>query len=142
MEEKEKRKYEISFYVKEEGDTSVVSAVLEKAGAVNLKEEPVKKIQLAYPIKKEKIVFAKTIFFEIEGEKVNNIRNSLLLENKVLRFMITKVPEVLYKTKEERKNKITSDKAKSLQSEKIFSPKPSDILTNESLEKKIEEILS
>lgn len=142
-EEKEYKKYEISFYVRDEKDAEVVFSCLEKNNALNVEAEPLKKIQLAYPIKKEKIAFMGTIFFDLEPQYVDSIRNDMRLNSKILRFMIIKSRNVIKEEGKKIKNKENKSSAeRNVQDKSNFPYEIPGILTNETLEKKIEEILN
>lgn len=129
----ETRKYEIGFVIKTE-DASVISQPLKNREFVILNENPLTKIRLAYPIKKENFAYFGYVYFEGEPAAIKNLKADLKLNPEVLRYLII---ARLFGKKDFKK----SEPAESVEpKEKLFlSPEP--VLTNEALEKKIEEIL-
>ncbi len=142
MEEKDKNNYEITFWVKEES-ASPVTAVLQKNGCVITEEKPLQKMQLGYPIKKEKFAFLGTVIFAALGEAIRPIRESLNLDGSVLRYHVgnTDNKKVEKRSEEGLRSGFSPFKERSNYSNS-FKKREEGTLTNESLEKKIEEILN
>ncbi len=144
MEETEKKKYEITFWLKEENGAPVKD-VLRANGCDVLEEKEIHKMQLAYPIKKERFAFLGNVTFASRPEAVRKIGDSLNLDHMVLRYAVTGMDE-----RKAAPPRETVDNARSGFSsfrERAAYPSPArkkeeDVLTNESLEKKIEEILN
>lgn len=131
----EKRKYEIAIVLKTE-NSSVISQSLTNRGFSVLTENPLEKVQLAYPIKKENYAFFSFAHFEGDPAAIKDLKNDLKLNPEVLRYLIITPPFI--KKPAWRKSAPTR-----LQEETMSVPPSAEepILTNEALEKKIEEIL-
>ncbi|MAF79700.1 hypothetical protein CL629_01325 [bacterium] len=138
--------YEITYLVKDEKDASFMRSVLLKHEAVIVREDPIYKVQLEYPIESEKYAFLGIFVFEILQDNISKLSSDLRLDKKVLRYLITKP----ISRREERLigGGVSEGPPPSL--EKDVSPAPvkespastsSESLSNEALEKKIEEIL-
>ncbi|MEK7464644.1 MAG: 30S ribosomal protein S6 [Patescibacteria group bacterium] len=129
--------YEISFISKLE-DSAPIKKVLEKNRAVVLGEKTIEKIRLMYPIKHENYGFMGIINFTSPGDALSNIVSDLKLNENLLRYLINKVRVSSMKEGSERKP-IEYKRAprKEAAPKKTFEP----ALTNEDLEKRIEEIL-
>lgn len=140
-EDKVKREYEIGFLVRSEEQGQEVVKVLHRYQAEITQEGQVAKIRLAYAIKKEMNVYFGFLWFVAEPDAVAKIEEDLRLNKEVLRFLIVTPP-----TKRTAKEKGPEAKVRP---EKPSSPLPvaaempsSKELTNEDLEKKLEEILN
>ncbi len=142
MEEKDKNNYEITFWVKEE-NASPVTAILKKNGCDIVEEKPLQKMQLGYPIKKEKYAFLGTVTFAAYSEAAQAIRDPLNLEGSVLRYTLSNTDKkpVEKGMDESMRGSFSSLRERSNYSSS-FKRKEEGVLTNESLEKKIEEILN
>lgn len=124
-----KREYEIAFLLKVE-NPSIISQSLVNKGFAILSEEPLVKIRLSYPIKKEKYAYFGYFCFEGDSRTIENLRTDLKLNPEILRYLIITPPFEKKSIK------------KSTPFKPIEFPLPTEpILTNEALEKKIEEIL-
>lgn len=127
---KQKKKYEIAFLLKTE-DNSIISLALKKRGFNILAENTLVKIRLAYSIKKESYAYFGYCHFEAEPAAIKEFQVDFKLNPEILRYLLITPP-------------FTKDFAKKFapeKSEKKISLPPEPILTNEALEKKIEEIL-
>ena len=142
-----KRKYELAFVLKTE-DISVVAKLLANGGFAVLTENPLEKIQLAYPIKKEDYAFFGYCHFEGDPAAIKNLRADLRLSPEVLRYLLITPPFIKKpawrksepdKSPEETKFNLPADKQARFADRQSQLAEP--ILTNEALEKKIEEIL-
>ncbi len=126
--------YELNVITKEE-NLAPAREVLSARGLQILSEEPPKKIHLFYPIKKERYGFFGILKFEGQAEAVAALTADLNLKENILRFMIAK-------TKEAKEGERTPMKRIAREPVPRAAPKPAEAaLTNEELEKKIEEIL-
>ncbi|MEK7624432.1 MAG: 30S ribosomal protein S6 [Patescibacteria group bacterium] len=142
-----KRKYEIAFVLNIE-NASVISQALSNGKFTVLTENPLEKIQLAYSIKKENYAYFGYFHFEGEPAAVKNLRIDLKLNPNVLRYVIITPPFVKKPAWKKPESAPTSQEARfaspaekqTMPVGKQTSPVES-ILTNEALEKKIEEIL-
>lgn len=137
----EKKQYEIAFILKTE-DAYVIKQVLNNRGFSILNESLVNKIKLAYPIKKEIQAYWGYCGFAGAPAEVKELSLELKLKPEILRFLIVSLPKKSVVRQERRvSTRISSIKPieKNEKPEKLaYEPK---ILSNEALEKKLEEIL-
>lgn len=135
-----KRKYELAFVIKSEG-FAVIAKLLASGGFTVLTENPLEKIQLAYPIKKENYAYFGYCHLEGEPAAIKNLRTDLKLNSEVLRYLIITPPFI--KKPAWRKSEPTNspEETKFNPPANRQSPSTEPALTNEALEKKIEEIL-
>lgn len=130
------KEYELSAISKDEAGFSAASTLIKQHQFEILFESSIKKISLAYEIEKESEAFFG--YFHISGnpENIKALNHDLKTSKKVLRFLILTPPFVKSKaiptSPTKPKNRVAS------KSEKVS---PDKTLTNEALEKKIEEIL-
>lgn len=135
MDESVKNIYEITFYTKVENAAPVATALAAHRGEV-VEEGSFEKVRLEFPIVKETFVFMKSLRVALPPEEVAPITATLARAADVLRFLVTASPASKEASGEPRK-----------MGERRRPPAPrlpreeSVTLTNEELEKKIEEIL-
>lgn len=137
--EEGKREYELAFVLKAE-DISPVAKALKGAGFSIVKEGPLNKVRLAYPIKKENQGFFASYLIEGESPRVADLTKELELNKEVLRFLIltpVKLKETVARKATVKEGAI-SDKSAEPEKPSYDSGK---MLSNEALEKKLEEIL-
>lgn len=134
----QKKEYRISFLIKEE-DASPVRSVIVSNGGEIVKEQAIAKIRLAYPVKRELFGFAGGFIFTIEPEAIPKILQNFKLNVAVLRVMITAdVP----KEEEDRRQGFSSTPNRARSPRRVVREQGFGAqLSNEALEKKIEEIL-
>lgn len=144
-EEKNIGTYEISFLQKSEDGKTIVDSV-KSFGGVVVGEQRIVKIRSAYPIKKEGLSFLGVIRFSMERDAVNRFAASLKLNGDVLRSIVRNV-NIRDKESVERIGQQTDFRGR-MQIKKGVVRRRYDvdsqaapILSNEALEKKIEEIL-
>jgi ribosomal protein S6 len=135
-EEKDKKEYEISFLVRQEEQGQEVAKVLNRYGAQISHEGQVTKMRLAYPIKKETNACFGYYWFFAAPEAVAQIDNDLRLSKEVLRFMVVSSP--VKKSASERRDVRETPKSAPQAPAPVAQERE---LTNEDLEKKLEEIL-
>ncbi len=140
MEEIEKRKYEIGFVIKTE-DAAIISQSLKNRGFVVLTENPLEKIQLAYLIKKESYAYFSYFHFEGDPAAIKNLKDDLKLNPEVLRYLIITPPFIKKPAWRRPEFTQTSGETKFTPPVAKRSSSAQSILTNEALERKIEEIL-
>jgi len=131
--------YEVSFLIREENDLEAVSGLLGQHQAQIKFESPLKVVNLGYDIKgspKAKFGF---FHFSACAEEMEKLRSDLEAETRVLRFIIVTPPFA----KEGGLSEPPVPKNEKQDSDKTVkdSSGTSSHLTNEALEKKIEEIL-
>lgn len=143
----EDKKYEVTFITTSE-EYSPVKVIIQKHNGAILNEKPAQKITLSYPIKKQTQGFMGIIECAFNPEVLSGINNDLILQNSMLRFMISKLneknPNRGYGTLEEKVSVKTEKKEPvKLKREPVYDTKKSFdyTLTNEAIEKKIEEML-
>lgn len=135
-EEKDKKEYEISFLVRQEEQSQEVAKALNRHGAQISHEGQVTKMRLAYPIKKETNACFGYYWFFAAPEAVVQIDNDLRLSKEVLRFMVVASP--VKKSASERRDVRETPKSAPQAPAPVAQERE---LTNEDLEKKLEEIL-
>ena len=130
-------KYEISTILKEESP-ALIKKNLEKVGASITSESEPTKLRLAYQIKKETMGFFTVIKFELAPNMIQKLNSELNLEKDILRFFVSKVEKV------SEDNRMSGGKGEGkpyLSTRTPRKPRENNILSNEDLEKKIEEIM-
>jgi ribosomal protein S6 len=143
--EKDLKSYEIAFLVKNEGEVPGVVSFLKQHNAEILAEPRAKNVVLAYEIKKNKEAVFAYCTFKAAGADVKNLEKDLSMGNLTIRSLIVSLPknvgsrpEVSEERAQERKPKVSRPDAPAYSEVKLPS---SRTLSNEALEKKIEEIL-
>lgn len=140
-EKSDNKNYEISFLVKTEEGPAVVLRLLKQHQFDIILEGPIRKINLAYKIKKETQGYFG--FFHVSGspESLPAVNHDLSINPEILRFLFITPPfaKSFAKSKEQApaKPRISRPLAAKVEPE----VKPSVPLSNEALERKIEEIL-
>ena len=157
-EEKDRKEYEIAVLVKEEADLAGVTALVTQHKGEGVSEPRAKKLALAYEIKGHTDAVFAYATFKAFGEDVKNLERDLNTHAAVLRFLIIASPppaERPYSSMvpHERRGKApyagasSSSGGSSSSSEPRESrssasrPASSGPISNEALEKRIEEIL-
>jgi len=141
--EKDKKDYEISFLVKNEDEIPGVVSFLNQYNVEVLSEPRAKNMALAYEIKKNKEAVFVYLTFKAAGADVKKLEEELSMNNLTIRSLIIRLPkkdlrsDVAEDHTPEKKAKV-SRPAVSYSEVKLSSPRS---LSNEALEKKIEEIL-
>lgn len=131
--------YEVSFWIPTE-DASGIKGMLEHHKASIISEKPLVKGRLAYPIQKEQYAFFGTFRFEIAPELIAPISNDLKLEKNIIRSFLHRVN--LQQEAAAKRAEGDPSKRRAKRGTREFGKKPEgDSLTNEAIEKKIEEIL-
>ncbi len=134
-EEKNKKEYELSFWLKEGAPLNKVESMLNTTGVKITYNSEAKRSRLSYPIKKETEGYFGFIHFNGDEQDTKLIAHELKVDPEVLRFLISKNP---IKKSEPRDIRRQIPEAKFIQK---IEEKPSDLVTNEELERKLEEIL-
>ena len=134
------KKYEIGYLVKEETDAEEIKKLLESYKAEILNEGRPRKIRLAYPVKKETGANFGYIQFALTPDLIKDIDQKLKLSQNVLRFLIVNLTAENKQVVETDKKENHSSVAKPEESAKKTANKL-EIVDNEQLEKKLEEIL-
>ncbi len=122
------KSYEISFLLKHpEGEKAVIDLIDQHKGRV-FQKGSLSEIKLAYPIKKHASAYFGYIQFELRPDQIEKISQSLKLNPLVLRHLTITPPLIKKERKAESK-------------EYVKPVAPPQVLTNEALEEKLEEIL-
>lgn len=147
MSDIEKKEYEIALLVRAESDIQNARLIMEKNGISKTFESPIKQVQLAYSISKEKSAFFCFWYGMADPSVIKEFVNELRHEAWCLRSLVVADPvkhahynEVRRSENDEEyanKREIKEQEAPIIQEKKV-----SETVTNEDLEKKLEEILS
>ncbi|MGC9603466.1 MAG: 30S ribosomal protein S6 [Minisyncoccia bacterium] len=140
-ENKKKENYEVAFLTKEEGGEALIKKFLTKYGALVEREKPVQKMRLSFPIKKENFAFLGTLVFSADSESVKGLVTDLNLENGILRYFLRKAKKLSLENRSESGDLTPKERKPFLRFGRDEKRGPEQALTNEALEKKIEEIL-
>jgi ribosomal protein S6 len=142
--DKEFKKYEIGFLARNENGGDDVNKTLTSHRCELIESGVLNRMRLAYPIKKETAGFFGYYHFLAEPSAIEKIKNELDLNFNVLRFLIITPPaekQLPSAAKiEKRRKQVVSKEIEPKAEIKKPMPAPS-VLTNEALEKKLEEIL-
>jgi ribosomal protein S6 len=156
MEAENKKEYELAFLLRSEDAASDVVSVLKKHDAEIIKQSSLLRQKLAYPIKKETQAVFGYVTFSLDAGEAASLDRDLRFHPQVLRFLLITPPVAKTKNEQvaqERKTAEISQKAVSTPSHdnasyetKAKRPKKVEKshfedLSNEALEKKLEEIL-
>jgi ribosomal protein S6 len=140
---KDKKEYELSYLAKDESSAAEVSGLVRSLGGETTLERQVNKIALAYPVKKETQAFFGFLQFMFSPDQSKPLTDALGLKAGVLRYLLVTPPPMKGKKAREGRPE-ESDRPRpaegSWQSRRTSEPKAAP-LSNEALEKKIEEIL-
>ena len=133
-----KKEYEISFLVKDQGGTQAVLAALKQAEAEIISEGTPRRITLAYPINHETQADFCFVQVSLDPARIGSLDTALRALPQVIRFLIITPPFGRSVTRT-----MTTQSTRPRITSKPLEQKPSftEPLTNEALEKKIEEIL-
>ena len=132
------RSYEIGFILKTQNHEGGILQVLKKHKAEITNQKSSSQISLAYPIKKHTSAHFGVVYFRVLPEAVAEIDNELKLDPGILRFLIVQYSEPKAEVPREK----PAPKPEKPFIAVIQSPTPTpDVITNEALEEKLEEIL-
>jgi len=154
--DKEAKNYEIGFLLSSEDGYRDLIGAMKACQATILNEGQISRAKLAYPVKKENFAYFGYLYFSINPGDIENLNSWLKKNAGVLRFFITRQEVV----KEGDRNlvgrsasvqtehllerpKFSQPKDSATVSSREISKKTAEtrILSNEDLEKKLEEIL-
>ncbi len=143
----EKKTYELAFMARDEKGIGDLTSRIKDAGGEVVLEGPVEQMQLAYPIKKQTQGHFGYLHVKLDADKVNPLMEGLEHAQGILRALII-TPVV---GKQKPRQMPMGDKARSTTpgtsarpmaaEKKPAAPAAPAPLSNEALEKKIEEIL-
>ncbi|MEN9342311.1 MAG: Ribosomal protein [Candidatus Parcubacteria bacterium] len=135
--EKEPRTYEIAVMMPEEGSYDEVKKIITNAGATVIVESPAKRVQLGYPIKKATHGSFISLHATMDPSAAKTIEKEMLHNPHILRsLMIVVPPKKEPKVKPAKKEKDAAKKAEKT------AKKSEENLTNEALEKQIQDMMA
>ncbi|MCL5016110.1 MAG: 30S ribosomal protein S6 [Patescibacteria group bacterium] len=134
----DRKSYEISFLVRSENDVEAVLKRLSNIGAEIVSEGNIAEVKLAYPINKLNSAYFGWICFDVAPEKITELNSALRLDEKVMRHLVLTPPI----TKTEKKRPMKSSLARTEAAGQAPASNAPSELSNEELEKKLEEILN
>lgn len=142
--DKEFKKYEIGFVAKDEKGGDDINKLLASHKCEIAESGNLERIKLAYPIKKEIVGYFSYFHFLAEPLVIEKIKGELNLNPNILRFIVITPPAqkqqaFAIKTEIRRKTFVSKDIEHKVEYKKPSAPPIA--LTNEALEKKLEEIL-
>ena len=147
-EEKDKKEYELALLLKSEENLAGVLALVGIHNCEGVSEPRAKRLQLAYEIKKHTEAVFVYFTFKAFGDDIKNLEHDLNSKADVLRFMVIASPAPAERTansamppREERRTRSAPRSAPVSVPSETPKAAPSRPLSNEALEKKIEEIL-
>jgi ribosomal protein S6 len=120
-------------------DVTPVQRAAENAGVVISQSQPsLVKIKLAYPIKKNNYAFLGSWRFNVHDAALQKFVSDLKFSGDVLRFMVTKIMGGVSPQKSKVSSVSSQDRLVKKRQKKASTE---SVLTNEAIEKKIEEIM-
>lgn len=147
MENKDQKQYEISFLaVSEKGKDEILKTLQKFQGAVSF-ESPAGRLNLSYQIKRQKSAFFGYFHFSALTEAIKKISEDLKLNAEILRFLIITPPIAKQAPMSQRARMrirrvaLPKEAKEELKKAEIVKSEIKSVLTNEELEKKLEEIL-
>ncbi len=133
--------HEITYLLKSEEDAPLVSEIIRGAGAHVEHEEPLRKIQLAYPIRREAFAFLGILRIRGEAPQITEFDSRLRGEDRILRYLITR-PLFPRAAGDRALREGRPSGGPATEGRRTFVSQPaSHTLSNEALQEKIEEIL-
>lgn len=138
------KKYEIGFLARDDKGENDISKLLADYKCEIAESGGLDRIKLSYPIKKETVGYFGYRHFLAEPSVIEKIKNELNLNSNILRFLfitppVEKQSTSAIKTEIRRKTIIAKEIKPKIETKR--SGAPAQVLTNEALEKKLEEIL-
>jgi ribosomal protein S6 len=138
--EKIKKEYEIGVLVRKEDDLAEVRRVVEQHGGEFVHDFQAKKLAFAYPIEKEKEGIFAFCHFQAEAASVKQLEQDLTTTHAVLRSLIV-IPARSAKADEAEAGRTWNRPARQSAAPAPEARPTAHVLSNEALEKKIEEML-
>lgn len=130
------KEYELAYIAQEENGADLVRSEITREGGEIFLENPAERITLAYKIAKQNQAYFGWFHFRISPEAIQVLNHELKTKPGILRFLIVTPPFVKIKPKPTPRGKQVLPVAGTESGPVSTMP-----LSNEALEKKIEEIL-
>jgi ribosomal protein S6 len=145
---KDPSRFEVSYLERNEGSADMRAAVVRHGGTV-VQERPLEKVRLAYPIEKQQYAFLGCMEFTVDPSALAELQVELRLNKELLRALVHRAtapaagaegstqsaPGAAVSPLSPRAGSVGSGRPA-----RSSRPKPEPVLTNEALEKKIEEM--
>lgn len=139
--EEQKKSYEIGFVSNvEEGKAQIEKTIKDLQGEITREGENLR-LRLMYPINKQTTGFFCYIQFMMESVNIDVLKKTLKLNAAVLRFLVIKPTENKQRETFQPEKEAKRERVVSVAPVELPSRRPTDSLSNEELERKIEEIL-
>jgi ribosomal protein S6 len=141
----EPRRYEFSFLVKQEADVAEVTKLLQQHEAEIINDGQVRHMQLAYPIEKETEAFFGYLHVKLAPAHAKQLEKDAGMNKTILRFLLILLPSTPQPAPPRPRGAEERSGAPMGERPAAAMPRPapdSGTLSNEDLEKKIEEILA
>lgn len=149
----ENKNYEVSFLVKADQDKDDIAKILKEGGFSIINAGQTARIKLTFPVKKENFAYFGSLYFSGNPADIQGLSQKLKTDPKILRFSVIfkpvikesegRISEGAYLTRS--KPTVEHKKIQEISSEPFSQPvkKPArtEALSNEALEKRLEEIL-
>lgn len=130
--------YELAFVIENEGDAQEILKLVGQHKSEVRFEAPLRKISLAYKIKKVAQAYFGFLRIRVLPSDIKSLEKDLQLHKAIMRFLIVCLPKEKAASEEAPKHRTGVATRKP----PVLSPtRPPEVLSNEALEKKIEEIL-
>ena len=148
-EDKDKKEYELALLIKNEDNLPGVLAMVAKHNGEGASEPRAKRLQLAYEIKKMNEAVFVYFTFKAFGDDIKALEHELNSKAEVLRFMVIASPApaerapsaMPYERRSSASSSSTSRAPRAASAPSEAKPSAPRSLSNEALEKTIEEIL-
>ncbi len=140
----DKKEYEMSFVLASEEGAADVFSTLNVIGAEVITKSSLNSIKLAYLIKKHASGYFGFCIFKAEPASVKQLKDALALNAKVLRNLLITPPIKIAARREDRSSGDGRERRSVVAAKpELVEARPAEpqILSNEGLEKKLEEIL-
>lgn len=137
----DKKDYEIGFVVAAEENVDQISKLLGQHGVEIKSTGQLKKVSLAYKIKKVKEAFFGFCLVSALPADIKNLEKDLMTSPEILRFLIVSLPKTKAAGVSPGDDHVIVKKPYQPQRSAPAVSRQTQVLSNEALEKKIEEIL-
>ncbi|MDP2696390.1 MAG: 30S ribosomal protein S6 [bacterium] len=133
--------YELGYLLVAAGAEAEVVGFLKAHKAEIVSQSPLSDVKLAYPIGKHEVAHFGFIHFKADPEDVNSIKKDAVLEKSMLRSLLIKATPVVPERRDSRPVASSQDSSEKPPAPATKGQVQPQVLSNEALEAKIEEIL-